>query len=510
MKILNSYFDDQHVVLTAPFCSTISDRNFRAFHTHNCIEIAYVLTGTADQILVFPDGRLETQRLSKGNYVILDEQAKHAYINGSDDFAVMNLLFKSSVLFQPAGDDGRVSGSKASSSAKDERQQKEEENGVEVRVEITSPSAIENMKYVRFWMDWQGDSEEIDFSGARIGVIANGDAADPYLISENVPFYFMGEDDDHWTSFSHEKKDCFEKDQNSSVKVGRGWLAFPLREMYQRKQGKKLSSKDVITGLYFHYSASDEFMDGKYLCIDNIVLTEDYRCSTKKVIYGDKIADFDGSILEFGATGEDRNVAFYAPHQGIKVPAPKSESFYELIREAYPNFDYEKFPLNSMSRVYFDKDGSILPLFKMCYTCSREKWGERAQMIKNGLSLIIMLSLQAVISGEGSGEEDIIETVKNYVDTHYAENITLKEICEKHFYNDSYVCRKFKQVFDCSFDQYLRQVRIKQAGELLLSTQLSIAEIAERCGYATAWTFRRAFVHVTQKTPSEFKKQYKR
>jgi AraC family transcriptional regulator len=54
----------------------------------------------------------------------------------------------------------------------------------------------------------------------------------------------------------------------------------------------------------------------------------------------------------------------------------------------------------------------------------------------------------------------------------------------------------------------VRQLRIKRAGELLLSTTLSVGEIAERCGYASPRTFRKAFASVTGVSPIQFKKQY--
>ena len=106
-------------------------------------------------------------------------------------------------------------------------------------------------------------------------------------------------------------------------------------------------------------------------------------------------------------------------------------------------------------------------------------------------------------------KENILDIVENYVEMHYSENITLTEICNKHFYNVSYVSRKFKKVVGCTFEQYLRQVRIERAGEMLRATDMSVSDIAENCGYTSVRSFRKAFVFVTGKTPIEFKKTYK-
>ena len=282
MQILNSYFDDQKVILTADFYSTVSNRNFRAFHSHNCIEIAYVSMGTADQILMFPDGRMETQKLSKGNYVIVDTQAKHAYRNGSDDFTVINLLFKSSFLFPPTDSEYKQPIPKAFSVTRSRWHDSKEARGVELKFEAKEPRTVEDKKYLRFWLDLREDGGEIDFSEARIGLIANNDLSNPYLIRGKVPFYFMEEGDDRWTVMSHGEGGYFGKDQGSSVRGLRGWFAFPVEEMYREQSGESLSEADLITGVYFYHEMSEENMAGRFLYVDDFMLVEDYRHAAKK------------------------------------------------------------------------------------------------------------------------------------------------------------------------------------------------------------------------------------
>ena len=128
------------------------------------------------------------------------------------------------------------------------------------------------------------------------------------------------------------------------------------------------------------------------------------------------------------------------------------------------------------------------------------------RIVKNSLSLIVMLSLQSMLDLNDEKKENIIDTVKDYINVHYAENITLTEICEKYFYNVSYVSRKFKEVNNCSFEQYLRSVRIERACEMLVSTSKSVFEIAESCGYSSTRSFRKAFSFITGKTPTKFRK----
>lgn len=510
MQMLNSYFDHQNIILTSSFYSTISNRNHRVFHSHNCIEMAYVLMGTADQSIVFPDGRMETQKLSKGNYVIIDTQAKHAYKNGSDDFTVINLLFKPSFLLN-SGDNDRNS-SKHFSIKRSEWHEEKSANEIEIKFELSNPQPVNDQEFIRMWLDLAGDSEELDFSEARVGLITDNNISEPFVIggSERIPFYFLGEGAEKWVTMYHGKNGFFGADNGSSVKGLRGWFAFPIKEMRQDSTGKGLSRDDVITGVYFYYSVSDKSMANKYLYIDDITMLDDYRGAKKKILRDDSIIDFGKGIQEILLSGKNGNISPEVYPEQIVVGTLEYEAFYDFLKKIYTEIDYEKIPSKTMNHVYFDGDRSLLSLFKLCHYSSREQWYEWNQIVKNALSLIVLLSLQSMIaSTENKKKENILDIVKNYVELHYAEDITLREICEKHFYNVSYISRKFKKTVGCTFEQYLRQIRIERAGEMLRATDMSVSDIADRCGYTSVRSFRKAFVFVTGKTPIEFKKIYK-
>jgi len=511
-KLIYVHFDSQTTVLAdSPFCSIVNNYQFRAFHAHNCIEMTYVMSGTADQIMIYHDGSTGTQKLSKGNYVIMDARTKHAYRNGSDDFIVLNLLFKSPFLFDSHGSRRSMSSPNALSVTRRKWHDEKEANGIELNFELNHPQALGAKKYIRVWMDLGGESEKIDFAQARFGLIVNDDKSNPYLTqgSPQSLFYFMSEDSDKdkWITMTCGRDGCFGADGGSSVKGLKGWFAFPIDNMCQEKKSRALSRKDVITGIYFYYSMSEKQMAGKPLYIDDLVLVEDFRSATKDVLGGDKALGFGegGEIIVTGKHGKDMSDVYL---EEIEVGDCEKEDFYELVKKGYPEFDYEKLSASPINQIYFDRDGSILPLFKMCHTCSKEHWYEWEKMVKNGISLILLLSLQSMFYQESREKESIIDIVKNYVEAHCSENVTLAKICEIYFYNASYVSRRFKEVANCSFEQYLRQVRIKKAGELLLTTNLPVHIIGEKCGYSSVGAFRKAFSAVTGKNPLAFRKKF--
>lgn len=68
--------------------------------------------------------------------------------------------------------------------------------------------------------------------------------------------------------------------------------------------------------------------------------------------------------------------------------------------------------------------------------------------------------------------------------------------------------RWFKKELGISFVQYLKSVRILNAIELLLKTNLSIAEISNHVGYDSLSSFSNLFFTFTGKRPNEMRRYF--
>jgi len=152
MFAIMSYFNDQKIILTRPFFAAAIQHNDRNFHSHNCIEMSYVMEGTANHVLIRPDGKTEQQKICKGNYIILDSHSKHAYKNGSPDFTVMNLLFKMSFLGQDSSDNKSINSSKVFSVTRSEWHDDPMANDIELKFGLNEPKTLEKKKYLRLWL----------------------------------------------------------------------------------------------------------------------------------------------------------------------------------------------------------------------------------------------------------------------------------------------------------------------------------------------------------------------
>lgn len=101
-----------------------------------------------------------------------------------------------------------------------------------------------------------------------------------------------------------------------------------------------------------------------------------------------------------------------------------------------------------------------------------------------------------------------LQDVKNYIDIHFTEKITLNELSEQFYINKYYLTRIFKEQFGMPISQYIMQLRITHAKQNLRFTTLSIEEIAVKCGLEDANYFSRAFRKVEGVSPGEYRKQW--
>lgn len=100
---------------------------------------------------------------------------------------------------------------------------------------------------------------------------------------------------------------------------------------------------------------------------------------------------------------------------------------------------------------------------------------------------------------------ELILNICNYVNEHYNENITLDDMAKISGYSKYHFSRLFKRYTNCSFYKYLNARKIEQAEKLLIDNELTVTEVAIRCGFSNLSSFNRMFKIIKGCTPSEFK-----
>jgi two-component system, response regulator YesN len=102
----------------------------------------------------------------------------------------------------------------------------------------------------------------------------------------------------------------------------------------------------------------------------------------------------------------------------------------------------------------------------------------------------------------------ILQRIYDYVDKHYANEISLSEMASSLHLNYSYLSSYFKQRTHENLTAYINRVRIDRAKELLRNPELSISEVSRMTGFAEHNYFSKVFKKMTGKTPVEYRQPF--
>ncbi len=106
---------------------------------------------------------------------------------------------------------------------------------------------------------------------------------------------------------------------------------------------------------------------------------------------------------------------------------------------------------------------------------------------------------------KGKSPSENISRLLEYLQSHYAESITLEEISKKAGLSKFYFTKIFKQHTGQTFYEYISFLRIQAAEALLKDTTVSVSDIAASCGYANVSSFSRVFRKYRECSPLEYR-----
>lgn len=105
-------------------------------------------------------------------------------------------------------------------------------------------------------------------------------------------------------------------------------------------------------------------------------------------------------------------------------------------------------------------------------------------------------------------EERVITGITRYIQEHLEQEVSLSVLAEEFHLNSQYISQLFKNEIGVGFMAHLTNVRMEKAKKLLISTSLSIAEIADRVGCGDYRVFTKVFKKTEGITPSQYRREF--
>lgn len=106
---------------------------------------------------------------------------------------------------------------------------------------------------------------------------------------------------------------------------------------------------------------------------------------------------------------------------------------------------------------------------------------------------------------EGDLSNNTIRFLKNYINEHIIEDISLVKLSEVTGYNASYISRFFKENTGETLNDYISLRKLDKIKELMLEEGLNISEIAIKAGFGSRTYFNRFMKKASGMSPQEFR-----
>lgn len=98
-------------------------------------------------------------------------------------------------------------------------------------------------------------------------------------------------------------------------------------------------------------------------------------------------------------------------------------------------------------------------------------------------------------------------TITGYLFEHYSMKNLLEYIAQKEHYSKSYISHLFREISSSSIKDNLEFIKVYKSEEKLITTDISIAEISEQCGFSDVKYYTANFKKWYLCTPSEYRKK---
>lgn len=164
---------------------------------------------------------------------------------------------------------------------------------------------------------------------------------------------------------------------------------------------------------------------------------------------------------------------------------------------------------NNIETYMEEKDlDTLLNYAKLCEDENKRSEVNR-DYIKNLIESIFIFILR-LCNLEKSPKNKLIHSFNTaliYMQNHFRDDISLNILAEAAHYTPSHFSNVFHREMGCTYSEYLNELRIKYAKQLLTTTGLKAMDVCFQSGFNTYYNFFKTFKKHTSLTPDEYRKQ---
>lgn len=208
----------------------------------------------------------------------------------------------------------------------------------------------------------------------------------------------------------------------------------------------------------------------------------------------------------FDKVKETNQVYLYKCSFGLYDAVAPLYSFGKLV--GYLMMGQTLDSLNSSRSYAFQKAAPYFTDRKQLTEAVEQTPMREKEMILSCLSIMTICAEYITLTNRlESGGSELSEAVRQYIDRHFAEPLTVSQLCARFFCSRSTLLARFSKNQHTTINAYLTEVRLSHAREMLLHTARPVREIAEACGFSNQNYFTKVFTRANGCTPTQFRKK---
>ena len=259
------------------------------------------------------------------------------------------------------------------------------------------------------------------------------------------------------------------------------------------------------------YSVKD-----KAIHMHDVGMLEIIFCLSGTIKFSYAYEEFTLNAGEYVSVDRD---AYYLHSDGYNMCV----SFYVdlmAFQKKYPNIQHEMFICEGCAETTMDYPtayhdrllGKLITLLKVILDGNIEKNANRIAAITESVVDMFVLHFDIVLFHSGRAEinrETLTrcQEIYAYLDMHYDEKITLDDLARHIGLSRSYLS-EFMLKVSVGFRKMLAYIRANKSERYLISTNYTIVEIAEECGFSDPQYYYSAFKEWYKCTPKQFREKY--
>ena len=200
------------------------------------------------------------------------------------------------------------------------------------------------------------------------------------------------------------------------------------------------------------------------------------------------------------------NFDFTQNHATRKVPIPPVPKTMFSPGDEFESITFTDF--EQFSGPIHLKDMRIVeePLQKMLREYKAQKLFCSIQLTGLFADILVTTCRRLAVSAMESRRAAIkMDSVINYIHEHFSDDISNESLGQIFGYHPNYLNRQIKLYTGKPLHQYLIQYRLSRAVDLILATDISIGNVADRVGFHDVCHFNRLFKKIYGIAPSHFR-----